>query len=74
LISTSASKMATEHARLAKLFSKAYGSPADLGVDGKVYRANSVHALFPDNLSTWSGREVCSFQPADYRFAPNPKR
>ena len=49
--STFASNWETARAKLLKLASKAHifdTGPPDVGADGKDYRANSVHAPFPD--------------------------
>ena len=61
-------------AKLVKLASKAHildTGPPDVGADGKDYRANSVHAPFPTNLSTRSapcGLKARSFQAAASRL------
>ena len=72
--STFASDGTAARAKLAKLAPKAHifntGAP-DLGADGKDYRANSVHAPFPGNLSTPSapcGLKARTFQAAASRL------
>jgi hypothetical protein len=55
MASTSAGTPTIFRAKLALTLGKAYrlitGTP-DPGADGKDYRANSVHAPFPEHLST----------------------
>ena len=64
----------TARAKLVKLASKAHifdTGPPDVGADGKDYRANSVHAPFPTNLSTRGapcGLKARSFQVAASRL------
>ena len=72
--STFASNGETARAKLVKLASKAHifdTGPPDLGADGKDYRANSVHAPFPDKSQRGAppcGLKARSFQVAASRL------
>ena len=65
----------TARAKLVKLASKAHifdTGPPDVGADGKDYRANSVHAPFPDTArgAPPCGLKARSFQAAARRLVP----
>ena len=59
-------------AKLVKLVSKAHifdTGPPDVGADGKDYRANSVHAPFPDK-SQHAERPLAASRPVASRPRP----
>ena len=62
----------TARAKLVKLASKAHifdTGPPDVGADGKDYRANSVHAPFPDK-SQHAERPLAASRPVASRPRP----